>query len=177
MFKISAVLPLYRRTISPGRYDSLPGIFSTDGIIPTTLIESFNSETAFIIPKTVQPPHLSNFISSILSPGFNEIPPVSKVTAFPTSTTGLSFRFPLLCSKMISFGSFLLPLPTAEIPPNPFFLSSSFEIILHFSLFLVATAFAKLASLDGEQSFGGRLAILLAYMTPWETISAFEIIF
>jgi hypothetical protein len=26
---------------------------------------------------------LSNFISSILCPGFNEIPPVSNVTAFP----------------------------------------------------------------------------------------------
>ena len=52
--------------MSPGLYASPPGIFSTEGIIPTTLIGNFNSETDFIIPSTVHPPHLSNFISSIL---------------------------------------------------------------------------------------------------------------
>jgi len=46
---------------------------------------------------------------------------VSNVTALPTMTIGISLRFPLLCSKTISFGSFLLPCPTAEIPPKPFF--------------------------------------------------------
>ena len=109
VFKISAVFPLYNFIISPGLYDSPPNMFSTEGTIPTMLIGSFNSEIDFIIPSTVQPPHLSNFISSIAFPGFNEIPPVSNVTAFPTKTMGFSFRGPLLCSKIINLDWFLLP--------------------------------------------------------------------
>ena len=33
-------------------------------------------------------PHMSNFISSISAPGFNEMPPVSKVMPLPTSAMG-----------------------------------------------------------------------------------------
>ena len=109
MFRISAVFPLNNLIISPGLNDSPSGMFSTDGTIATTLIGSFNSEIAFITPKTVQPPHLSNFISSIFSPGFNDIPPVSKVTAFPTSKIGFCSFFPFLYSKIMNLGSFLLP--------------------------------------------------------------------
>ncbi len=75
--------------ISPGLYEVADGIFSTDGIMPTTLTANFIEATARIMARTVQPPHLSNFISSIFSPGFIEIPPVSKVTALPTSRYGL----------------------------------------------------------------------------------------
>ncbi len=41
----------------------------------------------------------------------------------------------------------------------------------------MATALAKLANLDGGQSLGGKLAMLLVYTTPWDSTSAFEIIF
>ena len=157
--------------MSPGLYDSPPGIFSTDGIIPTTFIRNFNSEIDFIIPKTVVPPHLSNFISSILIPGFNEIPPVSNVTAFPTKTIGFSFFGPLLCSKIINFGSFLLPAPTETIPPNPFFFNSILEIILHFILFFLEIIFAKFANVVGVHSFGGKFEMLLVNITPSAIIS------
>ena len=162
--------------MSPGLYDSPPGIFSTDGIIPTRLIGSFNSETAFIIPSIVQPPHLSNFISSIFSPDLSEIPPVSNVTALPTRTIGLSFLEPWLYSKIINLGSFLLPCPTDVIPPNPFFFNSGWEIILHFILFFLEIVFAKLASVVGVHSFGGKLAMLLVNIAPSATIWAVLIV-
>ena len=42
--------------------------------------------TASTVPNTLAAPHMSNFISSMASPGLSEMPPVSKVMPFPTST-------------------------------------------------------------------------------------------
>jgi hypothetical protein len=74
--------------MSPGRYDVEDGMFSTDGTIATMFTASFSEAAARMTASTVHPPHLSNFISSIFSPGFIEMPPVSNVTAFPTSRYG-----------------------------------------------------------------------------------------
>src|SRR3972149_474654 len=78
---------------------------------------------------------------------------------------------------MMTFCSFLLPWPTAEIPPNFFCLSSFLEKILHFSLFLDDSDFAMLARVDGEHSLGGRFAVFLANNVPSATICACEITF
>jgi hypothetical protein len=47
-------------------------------------------------PSTLAAPPMSNFISSISAPGLSEMPPVSKVTPLPTSTTGASALAPPL---------------------------------------------------------------------------------
>ena len=59
------------------------------GTMPTTLSGSPRRATVLIAPNTLAAPHMSNFISSMLAPGFSEMPPVSNVTPLPTSTMGL----------------------------------------------------------------------------------------
>ena len=49
------------------------------------------------------PRSLATFISSIPSAGFSEMPPLSKVIAFPTNTKGLPVP-PPLCSSTTSLG-------------------------------------------------------------------------
>ena len=78
---------------------------------------------------------------------------------------------------VISFGSFLLPLPTAVIPPKPFFFNSGCEIIVHFILFFLEISLAKFASVVGVHSFGGKFAILLVNIAPSATASAILIVF
>ena len=75
-------------TMSPGRVALPPGMFSVAGITPTTFSGSFIAATALSVPKTLPAPDMSYFISSISAAGFSEMPPVSKVTPFPTRTTG-----------------------------------------------------------------------------------------
>ena len=57
--------------------------------MPVRFIGSFSFPTVFMIPMTAAAPHMSYFIMSRSSPGFSEMPPVSKVTPLPMSTTGL----------------------------------------------------------------------------------------
>ena len=63
-------------------------MFSAAPMMPMTFNGNFNSAMAFMAPRTAQPPHLSNFISSILSDGLMEMPPESKVRALPTKAIG-----------------------------------------------------------------------------------------
>ena len=77
-----------------GRVARPPGMFSVVGITPITFTGSLISPTAFIVPRTLAAPHMSNFISSISAPGLSEMPPVSKVMPLPTSATGLFFFGP-----------------------------------------------------------------------------------
>ena len=52
----------------------------------TLLVAKFNSAAAQNVAITEAAPNMSYFISSMLAPGFNEIPPVSKVMPLPTNT-------------------------------------------------------------------------------------------
>ena len=79
-------------TMSPGRVAWADGMFSQVGMTPITLRLSFSSPIARIVPSTEAAPHMSYFISSMPSPGFNEMPPVSKVMPLPTNTVGASFK-------------------------------------------------------------------------------------
>ena len=74
--------------------------------MPTTLIFRPISATARNVPSTEPAPHMSYFISSMPSPGFSEMPPVSNVMPLPTSTTGAALAAPpWYCSTMNWGGS------------------------------------------------------------------------
>ena len=83
----------------------------------------------------------------------------------------------MLCSIVINFGTFLLPLPTAVIPPNPFFFNSGCEITVHFILFFFEIFLAKFANVVGVHSFGGKFPILFVNIAPSATDSAILIAF
>ena len=112
MFNTSIVLPLYAVTISPGLCAFPPGIFSVDPIAKIIFNLGFNSATAFITPITVELPHISNFISSILAEGLIEIPPESNVRPLPTKAIGLSPFFPPLYSTRINLAGSCAPIAT-----------------------------------------------------------------
>jgi hypothetical protein len=81
----SIVFPFMAVTMSPGLTERPLGMFSVAG---TTAVIRAGSPSAAIAPSdsiTAAPPDMSNFISCIFALGLIEIPPVSKVTAFPTS--------------------------------------------------------------------------------------------
>ena len=77
-------------TMSPGLVAAPPGMFSQAGTSPITFSFSPSSAAARKVPSTLAAPHMSNFISSISAEGLMEMPPVSNVMPFPTSTTGRS---------------------------------------------------------------------------------------
>ena len=98
-------------TIEPWRADAFPVIKdlvvdrdSFDRIIQAGGFISANTGSApeahsVPVPKTNAPstvaaPHMSYFISSMPAPGFNEMPPLSKVMPLPTNTYGLSPVWP-----------------------------------------------------------------------------------
>ncbi len=80
-------------------------------------------------PITAAAPPISIFMSDMPGPGFSEMPPLSKVIPFPTSTIGFSPFSPPFHSMMIKRGSMALPWFTASRPPIPtsviFFLSNT----------------------------------------------------
>ena len=117
MFSISIVKPDILSMTSPGFVAFPAGIFSTAGTRPITFTGSFVSISAEITPKTEAPPHISNFISSIPRPGLRLMPPVSKVTAFPTSIIGFrSSDAPLYFSVIkLLFCSDALPTDKSDI--------------------------------------------------------------
>ena len=78
------VLPDILVTTSPGLVARPLGMFSAAAMTPTMLIGSFIIDAALIAPKTDPAPPISNFISSILAPGFRLMPPVSNVMPLPT---------------------------------------------------------------------------------------------
>jgi len=61
------------------------GHISVLGTTQITLTLGFSAASARMTPSMVAPPAMSYFIFSMPSDGLMEIPPVSKVTAFPIS--------------------------------------------------------------------------------------------
>ena len=96
-------------------------MFSVVGMMPITLSGSFISATAFMVPSTLPAPHMSYFISSISAPGLSEMPPVSKVTPLPTSTTGFCFFGPPLMLDHDELRRLALPSATDSSEPMPSF--------------------------------------------------------
>ena len=82
---ISIVTPLDAVTTSPGRIARPEGMFSVAPTTATTRTGSSSRAIASTAPSTAAPPDMSNFISNILFAGLIEMPPVSNVTALPTS--------------------------------------------------------------------------------------------
>ena len=82
---ISIVTPLAAVTTSPGRVAWPDGMFSVAPTTATSRTGSASRAMASTAPSTAAPPDMSNFISNILLAGLIEIPPVSNVTALPTS--------------------------------------------------------------------------------------------
>ena len=82
---ISTVSPLAPVRMSPGRNAAPLGMFSTAGMTPITLPGAPVLAMAWKAPRTAAPPHMSYFILSMFSAGLIEMPPVSNVTALPTS--------------------------------------------------------------------------------------------
>ena len=76
--------------MSPGLVARPSGMFSAAATMATRLIFGRMPSTASTVPNTLAAPHMSNFISSMASPGLSEMPPVSKVMPLPTSTWGAS---------------------------------------------------------------------------------------
>ena len=60
-------------------------MFSAAGTTPMTRTEGASRPIARIAQTTAPPPAMSRFIRSMPSAGLIEIPPVSKVTPFPTN--------------------------------------------------------------------------------------------
>ena len=107
----------------------LPGIFSESATVQTKFTGSFDLATAHIVPITDPAPDISHFISSIFCGGFKLIPPVSKVTPFPTRTIGLAPFLPPLYSIVTNLAGSTLPRETDSRQPMPsFFISFSSNI-------------------------------------------------
>ncbi len=119
VFKISMVLPAILVTTSPGFNAAASGIFSQLPITAVTLIGKAKALRAAIAPITDAAPHISYFISSIDAPGFNEMPPLSKVNPLPTNTIGASPSTPPLYSIVINLASSDEPLATPQKAPMP----------------------------------------------------------
>ena len=109
------VVPFMDLTTSPGLAAPPSGMFSQVATTATKLTGNFAFAAAMSVPITVAAPHISYFISSIASPGFNEIPPLSKVKPLPTNTMGsadLSAAPKYLSST--NLGSWILPFATPQ---------------------------------------------------------------
>ena len=93
------VVPFMAVTISPGLLAPASGIFSQVGTMAMRLMGNLALAAATNVPITLAAPHISYFISSMPSPGFNEIPPLSKVMPLPTNTIGASSGLAAPCQR------------------------------------------------------------------------------
>ena len=82
---MSTVLPFIAVTMSPGRVECGPGMFSTAGATASSGVPGASRATVAMAAMTVQAPVLSIFISSIRSDGLMLMPPESKQTPLPMS--------------------------------------------------------------------------------------------
>ena len=80
----STVRPFRVVMTSPGFTACPLGMFSVAGITARISTGSPSAATSAVPSSTAAPPPMSSFISSIPPEGLIEMPPVSKVTAFPT---------------------------------------------------------------------------------------------
>ncbi len=87
---------------------------------PTTLTAGRSRPITSKRPRTAAAPDMSYFISSILSAGFSEMPPASKLTPLPTKQQGGSRSAPRYCNTM-NRGSSLDPCATAMSAAIPSF--------------------------------------------------------
>ena len=143
--------------MSPGRCALGPTIFSTLGITPVTGMGGLSSAMARMAPITAAPPHISYFMRSIFSEGLIEMPPVSKVTALPTSP-----RFVLpggLCApdgsvRTINAGGSALPCDDAQNGSHPEFPHARF--VQHFKSqpAFLGHLFGALGEHGGRQKIG-----------------------
>ncbi len=112
---------------------------------------------------------MSPFMSYIFSAGFSEIPPASKVIAFPTRPTTTSlFAAAGSWRSTISRGPFELARPTALSAPMPSSSISFGSIALTCSPWPPSSA-ARAARSAGVSSFGGELARSRAQLTHLPT--------
>src|SRR3981081_2400736 len=88
VLRISTVCPDALVAMSSGFTARPPGMFSTAGIRPTRFRPRRSCAARVSAPITAAAPLMSNFISSMPGGSFSEMPPLSKVTPLPTSTTG-----------------------------------------------------------------------------------------
>ena len=114
----SIVWPDIEVTTSPGRCAAPSGIFSTSPQMPTTSALALRSASVSIAPATAPAPPISHFMSSMPAGGLRLIPPVSKVTPFPTSAVGLATFAPLQRIARIR-ESRREPCPTPSSAPIP----------------------------------------------------------
>ena len=77
-------------TMSPGLLALPPGRFSHAGTMTIKSSGRRSRALALSAPRTLAAPHMSNFISSMPSPGLSEMPPESKVMPLPIRTSGLA---------------------------------------------------------------------------------------
>jgi hypothetical protein len=103
--------------MSPGLTARPSGMFSQAGTSPTRLSLSSLRAAKSIAANTVAAPHMSNFISSMAGGSLSEMPPVSKVTPLPTSTSGARLRRAPRYSSTMKRGGSALPRVTARKQP------------------------------------------------------------
>ena len=119
---MSTSLPFIALTMSPGRVECGPGMFSTAGAMASSGVPGASSATVAMAEITVQAPVLSIFMSSMRSAGLMQIPPESKQTPLPTMARCLpraSFCPALPERITIIRGGLSLPRPTAMNMPMP----------------------------------------------------------
>ena len=160
------VWPLMLVTTSPGLTARPLGMFSQAGIRPTTLTAGLSSASAAKVPSTLAAPPMSNFISSISAAGLIEMPPVSKVTPLPTSTTGATdLCAPWYFSTMKRSGC-SEPWDTAMKAPMPKASTSAGPRISALRCDFLASWRAASASSVGVAWLAGRFAHSLASSMP-----------
>ncbi|MNS94836.1 hypothetical protein D3C72_1290630 [compost metagenome] len=167
---ISMVWPDMEVTISPGRWALPSGMFSTRPMTPITFALALRAASTCIRPVTAAAPPMSPFISSILRPGFSEMPPVSKTTPLPTKAIGSSFLLPPFHCITASRGGRAEPCATPRSAFMPSFFSS-FSPRTSTSTPSLRSSSAFSANSTGPRAFGGRLTRSRARVTPPATAS------
>ena len=122
---------------------------------PTTFTASPRRAIASMAPSTPAAPHMSYFIHSMLAAGLMEIPPESKHSPLPTSTTGLPFLGPFRYSSAMSLGSCGVPWATARNDPIPSFSMSARPSTVHGKPCRLAMSRAVSARKSGVQRLPG----------------------
>ena len=166
---MSTFLPLSAVTMSPGRVECGPGMFSTVGATASSGVPGASRATVAIAAITVQAPVLSIFISSIRSDGLMLMPPESKQTPLPTMArwrpSASSSPSPPDRSRIIR-GGLSLPRPTAMNMPMPSSVARSGSITSIHRSCRRAIARASSARTSGLTSLEARLDRVRARAEP-----------
>ena len=155
--------------MSPGRIASPSGMFSTSPITPTTLALAFRVASACRRPTTQAAPPMSPFMSSMPAAGLIEMPPESKQTPLPRTTTGLArfarAPFHRMATRRLSRAD-PRPTPSRAFMPS---LAIAFSSRTVTSTPSVSSARARSANSVGNSTFGGSLTRSRAISTPSAT--------